>query len=133
MGAGQTFGAYTFFHVIAEGGMGVIFAAEHTVIGRKVALKIVNPKYAAREGFSPALVDVFMAEARIMGAVEHPNVVTLYDAGVVGQCPYLAMRLVEGGDLAGKIDKHGPLRDWPAVLALAEGIAAGLEVLGRQA
>ncbi len=128
---GQSFGAYTFFHVIAEGGMGVIFKAEHTAISRRVALKIVNPKYAAREGFSPALVEVFMREARIMGAVEHPNVVTLYDAGVVGQCPYIAMRLVEGGDLAGQVANHGPYINHQQTLLLMAGIADGISAFHR--
>lgn len=123
---GQTFGSYTFYHVIAEGGMGVIFEARHNATGRRIALKVVNPKYAAKEGFSPALVETFLAEARVMAAIEHPHVVTLYDAGVVGQCPYLAMRLVPGGDLAERIQKHGPMTDLTEVLTLMAGIADGV-------
>jgi eukaryotic-like serine/threonine-protein kinase len=126
-GIGQTFGAYTFYHILAEGGMGVIFEAEHSIVRRKVALKIVSPKYAAREGFSPQLIETFMHEARVMGAIDHPNVVTLYDAGVVGQCPYLAMKLVTGGDLQSMVLKHGTLRDDQALkmlLECASGLAA---------
>jgi serine/threonine-protein kinase len=124
-GIGQTFGSYTFFHILAEGGMGVIFEAEHGAIKRKVALKIVSPKYAAREGFSAKLIDEFMHEARVMGAIDHPNVVTLYDAGIVGQCPYLAMKLVTGGDLQSLVIKHGPVREEQA-LTLLRDCAAGL-------
>jgi len=124
-GIGQTFGNYTFFHILAEGGMGVIFEAEHNSIKRKVALKIVSPKYAAREGFSAKLIDEFLREARVMGAIDHPNVVTLYYAGVVGQCPFLAMKLVGGGDLQSQIMKHGPMRD-DQVLHLLSNCAAGL-------
>jgi serine/threonine protein kinase len=127
-GPGQTFGSYTFFHILAEGAMGVVFEAEHNSIGRKVALKIVSPKYAAREGFSPQLIDTFMHEARVMGAIDHPNVVTLFDAGVVGQCPFLAMKLVTGGDLQGLIMKSGPLREDHA-LRLLRDCAAGLEAV----
>ncbi len=123
---GQTFGAYTFYNVIAEGGMGVIFNARHNATGRQLALKIVNPKYAAREGFSPALVEAFMNEARVMAAIEHPHVVTLYDAGVVGQCPYLAMRLVPGGDLTGRVMNHGLILDAKEALTLMARIAAGV-------
>lgn len=123
---GQTFGNYTFYHVIAEGGMGVIFEATHNATGRRVALKIVNPKYAARAGYSPALVESFLNEARVMAAVESPHSVTLYDAGVVGQCPFLAMRLVAGGDLASLVLKEGPLKDWNRVLHLTLGIAQGV-------
>ena len=124
-GLGQTFGSYTFFHILAEGAMGVVFEAEHTAIQRKVALKIVSPKYAAREGFSPQLIDNFMHEARVMGAIDHPNVVTLFDAGVVGQCPFLAMKLVTGGDLQSLVMKSGPLREDHA-LRLLRDCAAGL-------
>ena len=127
-GLGQTFGNYTFFHILAEGGMGVIFEAEHSIIHRKVALKIVSPKYAAREGFSPQLIDVFMHEAKVMGAVDHPNVVTLYDAGIVGQCPFLAMKLVTGGDLQGQVIKHGPLSADHA-LRLLRDCASGLQAV----
>ncbi len=124
-GVGQTFGNYTFFHILAEGGMGVIFEAEHNAIKRKVALKIVSPKYAAREGFSAKLIDEFLREARVMGAIEHPNVVTLYDAGVVGQCPFIAMKLVTGGDLQSHVLKHGPVREEQALILLRD-CAAGL-------
>lgn len=122
-GLGQTFGNFTFFHILAEGGMGVIFEAEHNAIHRRVALKIVSPKYAAREGFSPQLIELFLSEARVMGAIEHPNVVTLYDAGVVGQCPFLAMKLVTGGDLQGFVMKHGPLREEQALKMLRDSAA----------
>ena len=127
-GPGQTFGSYTFYHILAEGAMGVVFEAEHNSIGRKVALKIVSPKYAARAGFSPQLIDTFMHEARVMGSLDHPNVVTLYDAGVVGQCPFLAMKLVTGGDLHGLVLKSGPLREDHA-LRLLRDCAAGLEAI----
>ena len=108
--------------------MGVVFEAEHNSIGRKIALKIVSPKYAAREGFSPQLIHTFMHEARVMGSIDHPNVVTLYDAGVVGQCPFLAMKLITGGDLQGLILKSGPLREDHA-LRLLRDCAAGLEAI----
>lgn len=126
--AAQRFGSYLFTHIIAEGGMGVIFAAEHALIGRKVALKIVNPKYAAREGYSPDLIESFLHEARVMGSVDHPHVVTLYDAGVVGQCPFLAMRLVVGGDLGSQVANHGPL-DVRQSLELLRACALGLKAV----
>ncbi len=122
------FGSYTFFHILAEGAMGVVFEAEHNAIGRKVALKIVSPKYAAREGFSPQVIDTFMHEARVMGSIDHPNVVTLYDAGVVGQCPFLAMKLITGGDLHGLILKSGALRE-DHTLRLLRDCAAGLDAI----
>ena len=125
---GQSFGDYTFYHILAEGGMGIILEAEHKVIRRKVALKIVSPKYAARNGYSPELVDTFMHEARVMGAIDHPNVITLYDAGMVGQCPFMAMRLVGGGDLGTRVSNFGPLSDELA-LRIMRDCAAGIHAM----
>ena len=125
---GQSFGDYTFYHILAEGGMGIILEAEHKVIGRKVALKIVSPKYAARNGYSPELIDTFMHEARVLGAIDHPNVITLFDAGLVGQCPYMAMRLVGGGDLGTRVVNYGPLSD-EAALPMMRDLAAGVHAV----
>jgi serine/threonine protein kinase len=125
---GQSFGDYTFYHILAEGGMGIILEAEHKVIKRKVALKIVSPKYAARNGYNPELVDTFMHEARILGAIDHPNVITLYDAGQVGQCPYMAMRLVGGGDLGTRVANFGPLND-ELTLRIMRDLAAGIHAM----
>jgi serine/threonine-protein kinase len=125
---GQSFGDYTFYHILAEGGMGIILEAEHKVIGRKVALKIVSPKYAARNGYSPELIDTFMHEARVLGAIDHPNVITLYDAGLVGQCPFMAMRLVGGGDLGTRVANFGPLNDELA-LRIMRDCAAGMHAM----
>jgi serine/threonine protein kinase len=125
---GQSFGDYTFFHILAEGGMGIILEAEHKVIKRKVALKIVSPKYAARNGYSPELVDTFMHEARVLGAIDHPNVITLYDAGLVGQCPFMAMRLVGGGDLGTRVANFGPLND-ELSLRIMRDLASGIHAM----
>lgn len=125
---GQSFGDYTFYHILAEGGMGIILEAEHKVIHRKVALKIVSPKYAARNGYSPELIDTFMHEARVLGAIDHPNVITLFDAGLVGQCPYMAMRLVGGGDLGTRVANFGPLGDELALRILRD-CAAGIHAM----
>lgn len=125
---GQSFGDYTFYHVLAEGGMGIILEAEHKVIRRKVALKIVSPKYAARNGYSTELIDTFMHEARVLGAIDHPNVITLYDAGLVGQCPFMAMRLVGGGDLGTRVANYGPLSDELA-LRIMRDLAAGVNAM----
>jgi serine/threonine protein kinase len=124
----QTFGPYHCSHVIAEGGMGVVVAARHEVIGRTVALKIVNPRYAAKEGYKQELIDQFLHEARVLGAIDHAHVVTLYDAGVIGQCPFLALRYVDGGDLSSHVGRHGPLHG-PQALRLMAHCAAALRAV----
>jgi serine/threonine protein kinase len=126
--AGKLFGAYTLKRIIAEGGMGVVIEAEHNVIKRLVALKTVSPKYAAKEGFRLTVMDTFMRDARILGSIEHPNVLPIYDAGTVGHCPFIAMRLITGGDLATWITSHGPVKHDVAV-KLAHDCAAGLKAI----
>lgn len=125
---GKLFGAYTLRRIIAEGGMGVVLEAEHNVIKRLVALKTVSPKYAAKEGFRLTLMDTFMRDARILGSIEHPHVLPIYDAGTVGHCPFIAMRLVTGGDLATWITSHGPVPAETA-LRLARDCAGGLQAI----
>ena len=125
---GKLFGAYTLRRIIAEGGMGVVIEAEHNVIKRLVALKTVSPKYAAREGFKLALMDTFMRDARILGKIDHPNVLPIYDAGTVGHCPFMAMRLVTGGDLQTWVTSHGPVSDEIA-LRVAHDVGSGLKAI----
>jgi serine/threonine protein kinase len=126
--AGKLFGAYTLRRIIAEGGMGVVIEAEHNVIKRQVALKTVSPKYAAKEGFRLALMDTFMRDARILGKIDHPNVLPVFDAGTVGHCPFIAMRLVTGGDLATWITSHGPVKE-DVALRIAHDCASGLKAI----
>jgi eukaryotic-like serine/threonine-protein kinase len=126
--AGKLFGAYTLQRIIAEGGMGVVIEAEHNVIKRLVALKTVSPKYAAKEGFRLALMDTFMRDARILGKIDHPNVLPVYDAGTVGHCPFIAMRLVAGGDLATWITSNGPIKQ-DIALHVAHDCASGLKAI----
>jgi len=126
--AGKLFGAYTLKRILAEGGMGVVIEAEHNVIKRMVALKTVSPKYAAKEGFRLTVMDTFMRDARILGSIEHPNVLPIYDAGTVGHCPFIAMRLITGGDLATWITSFGPVKP-DIALKLAHDCAAGLKAI----
>jgi eukaryotic-like serine/threonine-protein kinase len=122
------FGDYTLLHVIAQGRVGVICEAEHNSLKRVVALKMVNPEYAEKEGFTFTVIESFLREARIMACVDHPNVVPIYHGGTVGQCPFLAMRLVRGGDLGQRVAKRGHVsHDW--ALRLASECAAGLQAV----
>ncbi|MBA2479678.1 MAG: serine/threonine protein kinase [Planctomycetes bacterium] len=122
------FGDYTLLHVIAQGRVGVICEAEHNSLKRIVALKMVNPEYAEKEGFTFTVIEAFLREARIMACIDHPNVVPIYHGGTIGQCPFISMRLVRGGDLGKRIAKHGHVsHDW--ALRLANECAAGLQAI----
>jgi len=81
--------------VIGRGGMAVVYLAEHLRLGRKVALKVLDPEVAEDEPFR----ERFIRESRIAAGLDHPNIVTVYDAGEADGVLYLSMRYVEGTDL----------------------------------
>jgi serine/threonine-protein kinase len=122
------FGEYTLLHVIAQGRVGVLCEAEHNSLKRRCVLKMVHPNYAEKEGFSFALIEAFLREARIMATVDHPNIVPIYHAGTVGQCPFIAMRFVRGGTLESRVVATGAVTpEW--ALRLLSDCAAGLQAL----
>src|SRR5262245_9169201 len=78
---------------IARGGMGVVFRAADTVLGREVAVKVLQEKYAPDSGTARRFAD----EDRITGQLQHPNVPAVHDLGVLPDGrPFLAMRLIKG-------------------------------------
>ena len=103
---GSRVGPYQIVSRLGEGGMGEVFKARDTRLGRQVAIK------TAYEEFS----DRFLREARAISALNHPNICTLYDIGP----DYLVMELVEGANLAGPV----PI---DTAIGYARQIAAGLE------
>lgn len=108
---GETVGNYRITDTLGAGGMGVVYRATDTRLGREVAIKF------ATEGFS----ERFEREARAVAALNHPNICTLYDV----DAKYLVMELVEGPTLADRIKEGAiPLDE---ALGIATQIAAGLE------
>lgn len=75
--------------------MGVVFEAEEVTLKRPVALKVMRDSMAEREGAR----DRFLREARAMASVKHDNIATVYQAGCVGDVPYLAMEYLRGATL----------------------------------
>jgi TolB-like protein len=103
-------GPYQVESKLGEGGMGEVFRAVDTRLGRAVAIKIVDPQFVAR----------FEREARAISSLNHPHICTLYDIGP----NYLVMELLEGGTLAARL-KNGPLPQEEA-LRYASQIASAL-------
>jgi Protein kinase domain len=119
---GQQFGAYQLGDVLGRGGMGVVFRAEHMHLGRMVALKVLAPELSQNADFRAR----FLRESRMAAALDHPNAVTVYDAGDIDGSLYLAMRLVPGEDLSNVLRQRGPLAPDEALDAL-EQVAAALD------
>jgi serine/threonine protein kinase len=96
---------YKILERIGEGGMGVVYKAEHRVMGRIVALKILT----AGLSFNPAAMDRFRREVRLASRLNHPNIVTAYDADEAGDLHFLVMEFVDGVSLDKLVSKGGPL------------------------
>ena len=119
-------GQYRLREQVGGGGMGVIYKADDTRLGRTVALKLLPPELA-RDRTAKAR---FLHEARAASALDHPNLCTLYDAGEIDSQLYLAMPLYEGETLRDRL-AHGPLSVEEAV-DIARQVAQGLAKAHRQ-
>src|SRR5579864_6253425 len=96
---GQSISHYRILQPLGEGGMGVVYEAEDTRLGRHVAIKFMPPAMAVNRD----AVDRFQREARAASALNHPNICTLLDIGGPEDRPYLVMELLEGLTLNRKI------------------------------
>lgn len=95
-------GRYLVEREIARGGMGVIYLAQDLGLGRKVALKLINPELAQR----PEVIEHFQAEAAALASVRHENVVQVYAFGTHEGTTFFAMEYVRGRDLDAILDEH---------------------------
>jgi len=118
--SGTRLGPYEILSRLGAGGMGEVYRARDARLGRDVAAKVLPPE-ASR---SPERLARFEAEARSASALNHPNIVTIYDIGECEGISYIAMELVEGRTLRSVLTE-GPL---PArkLLAIASQVADGL-------
>jgi eukaryotic-like serine/threonine-protein kinase len=117
---GVRFGPYKLGTLLAAGGMGEVYRAEDTRLGREVAVKVL-PAYVSTD---PARRARLEREARAIAAVTHPNICALYDVGREGDVEFLVLEYVQGETLAGRLTRGAmPLDE---ALRIAGGIAAAL-------
>jgi eukaryotic-like serine/threonine-protein kinase len=116
-------GRYRLGEIIGRGGMATIYRAHDTRLGRDVALKLLRPEISADRD----LADRFRREALAATVLRHRNIVACLDTGSDPAGPFLVMDLIEGEDLAARLDQTGPL---PAteVARIGLDIARGLGV-----
>ena len=107
---------------IGRGGMGVVYRAEQLRLGRKVALKLLAPELAENQGFRAR----FEHESRLAAALDHPNIVPLFEAGEVDGLRFISMHYVEGTDLRELLSRDGRL-DPERALAIAAQVASALD------
>ncbi len=124
---GRVVAGYRIEEKIGRGGMGVVYRAEHLNLRRRAAIKIIAPDLAEASGFR----ERFNREARIAAALQHPNIVTVYDAGEEDGLLYLAMQYIEGSDLSAVLRAQGRLRPYRA-LDVCRQVAAALDAAHGQ-
>jgi serine/threonine-protein kinase len=119
-------GRYRLEQPIGAGGMGQVWAAHDTRLGRDVAVKV--------QKFDPdgdrAAFERFRREAQSTAALQHPNVVTIFDSGTEGDTAFLVMELLPGPTLEAYVAERGPLSE-QKVVALAAEVASGLAAAHR--
>jgi beta-lactam-binding protein with PASTA domain/tRNA A-37 threonylcarbamoyl transferase component Bud32 len=111
-------GRYRILRKLGSGGMANVYLAEDEDLGRRVAIKILNDRYANDELF----VERFRREAKSAAGLSHPNIVSIYDRGEAEGTYYIAMEVIEGRSLKELILTRGPL-------PMGHAIAYTLEML----
>lgn len=119
-------GQYTVLDEVARGGMGQVFKAEHAMMGREVAVKVLP-----RAKSTPESEAAFRREMRMLGRLDHENLVRAYDAGYDAMVYYLVTELVPGLDLKRQVQKHGPLDETLAASVISQA-ARGLAYAHEQ-
>lgn len=102
---GFVLGQYKMMDQIGAGGMGVIFLAEHLTMKRQVAIKVLPPDKAS----DPESLQRFYREARVVAALDHPNVVKAYDVDKAGDTHFMVMEFIDGESLEHMVRRRGPL------------------------
>lgn len=120
---GQRFGSFVIEAVAGEGGMGAVYKARDTKLGRLVALKVIRPD--ADDGPAADTIARFLREARVGASLSHPGIAVVYEAGSIGDNPFLAMEWIEGTNLAKLTDERTlpTSRIFEILEAVAEALA----------
>jgi serine/threonine protein kinase len=118
---GQTIGSYKVLAKLGEGGMGVVYTAQHAMLGQRVAIKVLHPHLSHQA----ELVNRFFNEARATTAVKHPGIISVFDFGWHDAGAFIVMELLDGETLAARIKRLGMLSE-PEVVRLARQVASAL-------
>lgn len=120
-------GGYQVLGLIGRGAMGRVYLAHDGRLDRRVAIKVMSPRYAG----NPAARQRFVRESRSVASVEHPHVLTVHQVGEQDGIPYIVMQLLEGRTLRAERDIAGPL-PVADVLRIGREIAEGLAAAHRR-
>ena len=125
---GQVLGSYRVLDKLGEGGMGAVYLAEHTTIGRRAAIKVLLPECSR----DPEIVRRFFNEARATSNIDHAGLITVFDFGNHSDgSAYIVMELLSGEPLSKRIAREGRMAP-DVVVALARQIASALAAAHAQ-
>ncbi len=120
---GGVLGSYRVLSEIGRGGMGAVYLAEHTLIGKRAAAKVLLPQFSR----DPAIVERFFNEARATTQIRHPGIVEVFDFGYHdGGCAYLVMEFLEGESLAQRLTREGGRLDETTLVEVTRQLASAL-------
>jgi len=120
LAAGARLGPYEIVAPLGAGGMGEVYRAQDSRLGREVAIKVL-PEHLARDAQALAR---FEREAKAVAALSHSNILAIHDAGKEGDIPYSVTELLEGETLRSSLQR-APL-PWRKAVELAAAVADGL-------
>ncbi len=98
-------GRYEIVGELGKGAMGIVYEGYDPNIGRRVAIKTARKEVLEASGMADELMERFLREAQAAGKLNHPNIITIYDAGKEGDMAYIAMEYLDGGDLDDQIKR----------------------------
>ncbi|MDZ4767170.1 MAG: protein kinase [Chloroflexota bacterium] len=124
---GAKLGTYEIVELIGRGGMGEVYRAIQSNLGRQVAVKVLPPELGRDSDFRAR----FDREARLTARLEHPAILPIYDYGTQADRPYIVMRLLDGGSLAHRLGDDGRLNPLE-VNTLLKTLASALDYAHRQ-
>jgi len=128
LAAGTRLDSFEILAAIGAGGMGEVYKARDTRLGRVVAIKVLPAQFA----FDPELRERFQREARILSQLDHPNICALYDVGPdEGETPFIVLQCIDGKTLTTLVREPTPL-PLAQTLALMEALCRGLAYAHRE-
>jgi serine/threonine-protein kinase len=127
MSTPRTFGRYELRGILGEGGFAIVYRALDPSLDREVALKVLRPHLAA----DPEVRRRFLAEARAIARLRHPNIAIVYEVGEAGGRPFFSMELIEGRTLAQMVSPGQGL-PLPQVAHIVAGLASAVDYLHEQ-
>jgi serine/threonine protein kinase len=112
---GEVVGSYRITSLLSEGGMGAVYRAEHVLLGRIAALKVLHPELCANK----EIINRFFNEAKATTAIKHPGIVEIFDFGYMptGHA-FLVMEFLEGMTLSQRIKMRGPIPEGEAAMVI---------------